>query len=276
MDAEPDVHDDERAAVPIEAVVPPLGASLASTPLEQGTADPATTLNDPVDSPEPASSSSTLPVADEAIVAPADADQEPSVAPTSVGRLQNQSIDLAQRLEAADQRADELAAIARKQSEMVDELHRENRTLRGGEIREAIAPLVRGLARLSDDLTRMQNGPGGESADLTFLESRVGELLHDCGVLAERPELGAAFDPQVHQATGSATTDDPSANRTIAELRRAGLRRDDGRVLRPADVVVYRYIAPATPPPGQPAAAGGNREPSPGDSDDIAIKEGVA
>lgn len=227
------------------------GEPASATPAgdDDGELEPAGSLNNPVADAERAQAAD----ADERSTAPAD--DAPSVHEADARRLASEVSDLSRELESATRRADELAAIARRQSEMVDELHRENRTLRAGEIREAVAPLVRGLARLSDDLARMRLGAGAESADLSFLDARVAELLHDCGVLPERPEPGAAFDPQVHQATGSATTDEPSADRTIAELRRVGLRRDDGRVLRPADVVVYRYVAAAARPPTEPRVA---------------------
>jgi molecular chaperone GrpE (heat shock protein) len=169
---------------------------------------------------------------------------EPAVDP-AVAELQAKVAALSEDLATAQRRADDAATVARRQSEMADELHAENRRLREGEIREAVAPLIRGLARLSDDLSRMRDPKGEQSADVAFIDSRVEELLHDAGVMAVRPATGDSFDPLVHQATGSATTDDPDADRCVAELRRAGLRRDDGRILRPADVVVFRYTIPA-------------------------------
>jgi len=243
MSADPDPADDETASSPVSTASSPEPA-----PTESDTAQTLAALNNPLDAPELALSGDVLP--------PQPATGEPDVDDAIIERLQDHVDELTKNLEAADRRADEVAAIVRRQSEMVDELHRENRALREGEIREAIAPLIRGLARLSDDMTRMQTGEDEPSADFTFLQARVAELLHDCGVLPECPEPGASFDPRMHQATGSATTDDMSADRTIAELRRAGLRRDDGRMLRPADVVVYRYVAPVSPPPAEPDSAG--------------------
>lgn len=206
-------------------------------------------LNNPIDPAEPVLPGTDDPAAEQTPSVPDDSAGEPAVEAPEAVALAREIDDLTEQLAVANRRVDEIAAIARRQSDMVDELHSENRTLRAGEVREAVAPLVRGLARLADDLSRMQSGDGAHSADLSFLDGRVAELMHDCGVLPERPEIGSLFDPQIHQATGSATTDDPAANRTIAELRRAGLRRDDGRMLRPADVVVYRYLEP------EPAAA---------------------
>lgn len=152
-------------------------------------------------------------------------------------------------LAAAERRADELAVVARRQSDMADELHAENRTLRAGEIREATAPLVRGLARLADDLDRLRAADDTGNADLAYLAGQVDELLHDAGVLREAPVPGERFDPQAHQAAGSATTADPALDRTISAVRRPGLRAGDGRLLRPAEVVVHRHAPDPTEGP---------------------------
>ncbi len=151
----------------------------------------------------------------------------------------------------ATRRADELAVVARKQSEMADELHAENRRLRDGEIREAIAPIIRGLARLADDVGRVRSAaeePGGATdvADFVHIDQRIHEILHDAGVTPLRPEPGDPFDVHLHEAAGSVSTDSPLEDRTVVALRRPGLIRDDGRVLRPAAVLVYRFD-PKTP-----------------------------
>lgn len=142
----------------------------------------------------------------------------------------------------AQRRADELAVVARKQSEMADELHAENVRLRAGELREAMAPLVRGLGRLSDEIGQMRRScaPPTE-ADLIHLDQRVKELLHDSGVAPLAPAPGDPFDVHVHTAAGSVSTEDPLQDHTVVAVRRPGLIRDDGRVLRPADVLVYRF-----------------------------------
>jgi len=178
------------------------------------------------------------------------APQPPAAAPAeapAVRELRAQVAELTSSLAGAQRRADELATVARKQTEMADELHADNRRLRNGEIREAVAPLVRGLARLADDLSRMRATAAATPEDLAYLDGQVSELLHDAGVLTVPAEVGEPFDPQRHQATGSATTAVVALDRTIAEVRRMGFRRDDGRMLRPVDVVVFRYVAPAPP-----------------------------
>ncbi|MBJ7469919.1 MAG: nucleotide exchange factor GrpE [Solirubrobacteraceae bacterium] len=180
---------------------------------------------------------------------------EPEHAATDVERLTG-------ALEAAELRAGELAFVARKQTEMADELHAENRRLREGEVREAVAPLVRGLARLADEVAHMRGGSAPTDDDLGHIEQRLSELLHDAGVTILRTNPGDAFDVHVHVAAGSVPTEDPLEDQTIVGVRRPGLIRDDGRLVRPAEVLVYRFDtrsipgAPsdgaAAPEPGEP------------------------
>jgi molecular chaperone GrpE (heat shock protein) len=239
MRDDPDDDADETASEPSPPDADPVAAAPAPAPPEAAP-EP---LPEPGDPTEPSEPEEPVAVAPET-AAPEEA-PKPGIDHAVVEQLQAQIAELDRNLAAAQRRADELTMVARRQSDMVEELHGDNRRLRDGEIREAVAPLVRGVARLLDDLARMRSGDGSDSADLEFLEKRVAELLHDSGVLPLTPEPGTPFDPKEHQATGRATTDDPAADRTVAEVRRAGLRRDDGRMLRPADVVVYRYVAPA-------------------------------
>jgi hypothetical protein len=49
---------------------------------------------------------------------------------------------------------------------------------------------------------------------------------------------------------GAAPTEDEALDRTVAAVRRDGLVGAEGRVLRPADVVVFRYQPPPTPEAG--------------------------
>jgi molecular chaperone GrpE (heat shock protein) len=151
--------------------------------------------------------------------------------------------ELQARLAAAERRADELAVVSRRQSDIADELHKENRRLRDGELQQAIAPLIRGLARVTDDLHRIR-AARPDDEDLAHIDTRVREVLHDAGATTVMPQYGDAFDPRVHQAAGSAPTHDGDLDRTVAEVRREGLAMEGGKLLRPADVVVFRYTEP--------------------------------
>jgi molecular chaperone GrpE (heat shock protein) len=67
-----------------------------------------------------------------------------------------------------------------------------------------------------------------------------------------RPPAGDPFDARAHQAVGSMRTEDETLDRCVAEVRRDGLVIEGGRVLRAADVVVFRYQAPPSPEPDNP------------------------
>lgn len=157
------------------------------------------------------------------------------------------------RLAAAELRSDELASVASRNSELVDRLHTENHKLREGEIRQALGPMINGLSRIANDVERMRDPDGTLSPDLTFIAGRIAELLHDAGVRPIEPGVGEPFDSSQHHAVGAADAPDAASDRTVAEVRRAGLAQDDGRVLRPADVVVFRYRQAAARPAEAPA-----------------------
>lgn len=196
----------------------------------------------------------------------------PAAAPVSgaTEALQTRVDELTESTASAQRRADELAVVARKQSEMADELHAENVRLRAGELREAIAPLVRGLARLSDEIGQIRGaGAPPTEADLIHLDQRVKELLHDAGVTPLAPAPGDPFDVHVHTAAGSVPTEDPLQDHTVVAVRRPGLIRDDGRVLRPADVLVYRFdLRHSTAPADHGHAPDPDPDPDSGSADD--------
>lgn len=185
--------------------------------------------------------------------APRPASASPKRTPAAGRTTLRAQLEAAQAAErSARLRADELAIVARKQSEMADELHAENRRLRDGEIREAVAPIIRGLARLTDEVGQLRSAvaePGGvlELADLVHIDQRLHELLHDAGVTPLRPAAGDPFDVRLHEAAGTIPTEDPLQDRTVVATRRPGLIRDDGRVLRPATVIVHRFDTTSGP-----------------------------
>ena len=103
--------------------------------------------------------------------------------------------------------------------------------------------MIRGLARVPVDLHRIR-AARPDDEDLAHIDTRVREVLHDAGATTVRPEVGEAFDARVHQAAGHMPTHDGDLDRTVAEVRREGLAIEGGKLLRPADVVVYRYTEP--------------------------------
>jgi molecular chaperone GrpE (heat shock protein) len=166
---------------------------------------------------------------------------------------------VSQRLAQAEIRLDEALALAKHRDQLVDRLHRENQQLRQGELQSAILPLLRDLMRLLDDLEQMlEHDP--EAGDVQFVHGAVQDILSRHGICGFAPEQHDPFDSTVHSAIGTVPTDSPEEDRRICAVRRRGFRRDDGSVLRAADVTVYRHrpdsaAAPAAEPSSGEGAA---------------------
>lgn len=140
------------------------------------------------------------------------------------------------------------------QRELLDKLHDERQTLREAEQRRSRDPVVRELIQASDTFLRT----GRQWSARTDVASETAEQVHqvledaadDVQLILERqgverftPEPGEKFDRSVAKATGSRTTDDPARDGQIAEVLKAGYRQDE-RVIRFAEVITVRFIAP--------------------------------
>lgn len=135
---------------------------------------------------------------------------------------------------------------------MSDELaaYRENQAQR------QLRPLLIDLITLRDDLAKV-----GEAADratdtarlLDQFRDAVEQILARNGVDPFTVE-GDVLDRTRQRVITVLPSDDPSANRRIAQRLRPGFQWYD-RVLRPEWVSVYRYAAPS-PPPGPTVPAG--------------------
>lgn len=180
---------------------------------------------------------------------------------------------------ALEQRVDEVARLGDRHNELIDRLHAENQSLRKGELTQAVAPIFRDLIRLSDQLAQLDETstePG--KGDAALAGRQVLEILARSGVRPEDAVEGEAFDSAAHQGIGRRATDDPDADGTIASVRRPGFVGPDGKLLRAAEVEVWRYEAPApagdgpsdetpapvaVPPPEAAPAAGEPAPPEP-------------
>jgi molecular chaperone GrpE (heat shock protein) len=174
--------------------------------------------------------------------APAQADvsqqDQDSASPIAQGAASEQ-------LTRAELRLEEALALAQRRDELVDRLHRENQQLRQGELQSAMLPLLRDLMRLLDDLEQiLQNDP--EARDLDFVRGAIEDILSRHGICGFTPKQHDPFDSTIHAAIGTVPASHPQQDRTICAVRRKGFRRDDGSIVRAADVTVYRH-RPGTP-----------------------------
>ncbi len=143
------------------------------------------------------------------------------------------------RLDDLSQRVEELARLRRHDADLVDRLHAENARLRAGELTEAMAPLLRGLMRLHDQMTSLGADDGQSVAGILRKQ-----LLQAMDVAADvRPYTavpGMPFDPARHVGVRRVGTDDPGRDRTIARTVKPGFVRGESTVVRPAEVEVFR------------------------------------
>ncbi|HEV2781166.1 MAG TPA: nucleotide exchange factor GrpE [Actinophytocola sp.] len=131
-------------------------------------------------------------------------------------------------------------------NEVVDRLHAENERLRRAEAQGAVQPALRELIKLADDW-RSRAVAVAENPDLARL---CGEVVEDVTMILERQgieqfhaEPGAEFDRHQQRAVGTQPTDDEALDGIVAQARRPGYV-SDGRVVRFAEVVVFKFAAP--------------------------------
>jgi molecular chaperone GrpE (heat shock protein) len=140
-----------------------------------------------------------------------------------------------------------LHAQSRFLNEVVDRLHAENERLRRAEAQSAVQPALRELIKLADDW-RGRAAAAGENHELARVCVEVVEdvtmILERQGVEEFQAEPGTEFDRRQHRAIGRQQTTDETQDGVIAEARRPGYT-GDGRVVRFAEVVVFKFVVPA-------------------------------
>jgi molecular chaperone GrpE (heat shock protein) len=136
-------------------------------------------------------------------------------------------------------RLDELVRLRHHDAELVDRLHAENSRLRAGELTEAMAPLLRGLIRLHDQMGSLgADDPQSVAGILRKQLLQVLDFAVDVRPYTAVP--GGTFDPARHLGVRRVPTDDPSRDGTIARTVRPGFVRGETTVVRPAETEVYR------------------------------------
>lgn len=148
------------------------------------------------------------------------------------------------RIAGIESRLAETTRLGGRSADHIDQLLADNRRLRQGELSEAMAPLLRDLIGLIDDLDRMSATAADAGDDLELVRDKLIEVLARNGVERYLPAVGDSFDSTRHSVAGTAPTGDETVNRTIAETQRAGYAREDGTPVRVAEVAVLVYEKP--------------------------------
>jgi molecular chaperone GrpE (heat shock protein) len=107
-------------------------------------------------------------------------------------------------------------------------------------------PIYLDVILLLDRLMLLRDGQDSSSPCAAILESMQDELME---ILARRgvtvvEATGDAFDPKCQRAVDVVTTSLQEMNHTVEKVLRPGYACDDS-ILRPADVVVRRFVASA-------------------------------
>jgi molecular chaperone GrpE (heat shock protein) len=140
-----------------------------------------------------------------------------------------------------------LHAQSRFLNEVIDRMHAENERLRQAESRASLAPALRELIRLADNWRR-RAADLGEGSELAKL---CGEMVDDVTMILDRQgveefhaEPGEEFDRHRHRAVGTRPTAESAQEGVVVEMRTPGYR-GDGRVVRFAEVVVFKFVTSA-------------------------------
>ena len=151
-------------------------------------------------------------------------------------------------VEHLDERLEESQRLLARQTEIATSLHAENQRLKAGELARAQLPLVRDIIRVQDLLTQMLDATVESTAagDLELAREAIRDALARNGIEMTQVAEGDAMDPRHHRIVGVLPIDAASADRTIAEVVKAGFVWDETTTIRPAEVRVYKHT-PAPP-----------------------------
>ena len=152
----------------------------------------------------------------------------------------------------------EQSAIGRDRERVIDRLHAENQSLRQGELQAAMAPLLKDLIALHDDLHQTASRYDLPDPDLSRSASRdfrsfcqaLQDVLARFGVERFEVEPGSPYNAREHRAVRSVPTADITQDRCISEVIRCGFRNEI-RVVRPLEAVVmtFRHSPPENQAP---------------------------
>jgi molecular chaperone GrpE (heat shock protein) len=148
--------------------------------------------------------------------------------------------DLSARLGAVEEQLQGFNRRATHREQIIDRLHEENQSLRQGEHRIVLEPVIADLIRLHDQLAReARRDPDGV---LPSFVAEVAEILDRCGIEVFEAQPREAYRTDRHRPLAVVPTTDPELHNTVAEPIAAGfLDRHAGRIRRPAQARFHQY-----------------------------------
>jgi molecular chaperone GrpE len=187
---------------------------------------------------------------------PAAATPDPGAGPAAPGQDGDGDRAAGAALAALSAAVGELAGAAERYHDraaqregVIDYLRTELDTLRRGERRGLLRPLLTEMCRLRNDLVRQAatlppDYDAEQAAKLlvSFAET-VDLALENNGVVSYAPDAGDPFDPRRHRRVRGAQSDDPAQAGRIAQVLRDGyLDTEANSPVVPAEVAVYMAV----------------------------------
>ena len=182
----------------------------------------------PADSPPPETPAEDASVGSEPVAEPA-----PDLILDALGRLAGEIAGIGRRI-------DELVRLGDRREQLIDRLHAENQRLRAGEVAQVQAPVLREMIRGYDLVVSLQSSDSPANPDLDLVRRRLLDGLEQAGVRPLTLDDGAPFDAAFHSAVERVDTSQPELDMTVERTVRVGFAQDAERLLRPADVAVWR------------------------------------
>lgn len=137
-------------------------------------------------------------------------------------------------------------ARAEQREGVIDFLRAELETLRRGERRGLLRPVLTEMCRLREDLIGQAAAlpadfDAAKAADLLRSYAETLELaLESNGVITYAPDNGDRFDPRLHRRAGGEPSADPALAGHVARVRRDGyLDIEANSAIMPAEVTVF-------------------------------------
>lgn len=197
----------------------------------------------------------------------------PAVAPADGNTADSPLAELSAAVRQVGDLSQRYHARAEQRESVIDFLRSELETLRRGERRGLLRPLLAEMCRLREDLigqaaTLPADFDAAKAAGLLRSYAETLELtLESNGVITYAPDDGDQFDPRLHRRVGGEASTDPALAGRIARVRRDGyLDIEANSSIMPAEVTVF------TPARG----AGGRASEVPADHPAGAVTEDAA
>lgn len=153
-------------------------------------------------------------------------------------------------------------ARAEQREGVIDFLRSELDTLRTGERRGLLRPVLAELCRLRDDLVSQADSLPADfdaAKGASLLRSYADSIeltIEDNGIVAYAPDIGDRFDPRMHRRAGSVPATDEALAGHVAAVRRAGyLDIAANSPIAPAEVTVFARVKPPASAAGETADA---------------------